>query len=326
MKLNLKQILLISGSFLLFFFYSSSCAGQKSKSANKKNLPPLIIDTDITMGLPFKDVDDGLAVASIILSGKYDVKGITVTFGNGTLQEARERILDLLSHLNVNIPVYNGAEDKYSLGVTTEAARFITAVAEKYRGRITILSIGPLTDLATAYLLNKKISGYFKEVVIMGGAIFHEGNVPPEMESEFNFWRDPPAAKIVLDNFKNIRLFPLDVCMDTIIDGEEMKNLSQCTSSWCQYLYNNIKDWYDIMSSIFGGFYPYDLIAALYLVDNSFLTDYRTMPVTVLTEEGEYYGKSITTGAINKSLVFFDLNEERFKDEFYRYLKIGKGD
>ncbi len=319
MKLSLKLIILWGGSlFFLIILFPSCRSGRESK---KLSLPPLVIDTDITMGLENHDVDDGLAIASLILSEKYDIKGITLTFGNGTLDEVHERAVDLLSHLHRYIPLYMGAKNKFSLGITTEAAKFITDAVHKYDGKLLLLAIGPLTNLATAYKLSPDIAKKFREVVIMGGAVYQEGNVLPYMKSEYNFYRDPDSAKIVIDNFDNIKLFPLDICMDTIIGAEEMDTLALCTTSWCIYLYKSIKDWYDIMSSVFGGFYPYDLVAATYLLDGDIVVKKQWVKMDVSTEDNEYYGACIT-GTGRKIETYLDMDVDRFKEDFYKYLDI----
>lgn len=75
---------------------------------------------------------------------------------------------------------------------------------------ITLLPIGPLTNIALAYLLEPKIAGLVKEVIIMGGAVHRPGNVTPAAEA--NFYHDPHAAQIVVQAGWPIVLAGLDVC------------------------------------------------------------------------------------------------------------------
>ncbi len=76
-------------------------------------------------------------------------------------------------------------------------------------GEIVIVAIGPLTNLAAAEQKSPGILKLAKQIVIMGGAFFHHGNVTPE--AEFNIAYDPEAAQIVFGACTNLIVMPLDV-------------------------------------------------------------------------------------------------------------------
>lgn len=89
---------------------------------------------------------------------------------------------------------------------------------------ITIVAIGPLTNLAAA---EKKVPGVLnlaKELVIMGGAFLHRGNVTPE--AEFNMAYDPAAAQIVFNCCNNLVLIPLDVTHQLIFTAAMAQQIS----------------------------------------------------------------------------------------------------
>jgi inosine-uridine nucleoside N-ribohydrolase len=83
---------------------------------------------------------------------------------------------------------------------------------------ITIVAIGPLTNLAAAETKSPGILNLAKEIVIMGGAFLHSGNVTPE--AEFNMVYDPKAAQVVFDRCDHLVIIPLDVTHRLIFTPE----------------------------------------------------------------------------------------------------------
>lgn len=71
---------------------------------------------------------------------------------------------------------------------------------------VNLLTIGPLTNLAVAFMIDPNIVNRIKQLVVMGGSFNHRGNM--QLSAEFNFCVDPIAAKITFNNFKNIIVFP----------------------------------------------------------------------------------------------------------------------
>ena len=84
-------------------------------------------------------------------------------------------------------------------------------------GEVTILAIGPLTNVAMALMLEPGLAAKIKKLVIMGGAVAAlpdgAGNITPN--AEFNFWVDPEAARMVLRSGIPIELTPLNVTRKT---------------------------------------------------------------------------------------------------------------
>ena len=90
---------------------------------------------------------------------------------------------------------------------------------------ITLCPVGPLTNIAQALVLNPECIQGIKEIVIMGGTFFEPGNVTPV--SDFNFYVDPHAAKIVLQSGAPITVIPLDVTHKACLSQEYMQKLRQ---------------------------------------------------------------------------------------------------
>jgi inosine-uridine nucleoside N-ribohydrolase len=94
-----------------------------------------------------------------------------------------------------------------------------------YPGEITLVAIGPLTNLAAAELKSPGILKQAKEIVIMGGAFSHPGNVTPQ--AEFNIWFNPDAAATVFNSRDDLVVMPLDVTKRLIFTREMAEAVSQ---------------------------------------------------------------------------------------------------
>ena len=96
-------------------------------------------------------------------------------------------------------------------------------------GEITLVAIGPLTNIALAIRQEPRIVEAVKEVFIMGGALRHEGNTTPL--AEFNTYVDPHAAHIVYHSGMPITLTPLDVTYQCILLAKDVARLQKIKSS-----------------------------------------------------------------------------------------------
>lgn len=189
---------------------------------------PIIIDTDAGH-------DDVLAMMLAIKAG-LPIVGITGVAGNSTIRNVGRNIaytLDLLGRRD--IPVFTGSSKplKRSLlqavvhgksgleGADTSDTRFrltgdapekIIELVRRYPKEITILTLGPLSNIARALRRDRAIESRIKEIVIMGGAIDVCGN--KNRVAEFNLFVDPEAADIVFRSSIPKVLIPIDICCD----------------------------------------------------------------------------------------------------------------
>ena len=184
--------------------------------------------------------DDALALIAALNSPELDVLGVTTVGGNASLADTTRNALRLLEHLGSDVPVSRGSarplkgrfEYAYhfhgaaGLGVrlprprtapTTErAVERIVRAASEHRGALTVIALGPLTNVARALRSEPSLAGWLAELVIMGGAVEVPGNVTPH--AEFNIYDDPEAANQVLASGVPARLIGLDVTMEMHLD------------------------------------------------------------------------------------------------------------
>jgi inosine-uridine nucleoside N-ribohydrolase len=96
-------------------------------------------------------------------------------------------------------------------------------------GEITLVAIGPLTNLAAAETQVPGVLNLAKEIVMMGGAFLHPGNVTPE--AEFNIAYDPEAARLVFERCANLVVIPLDVTRQLIFTPSMAAQISAANSA-----------------------------------------------------------------------------------------------
>ena len=227
----------------------------------------IILDTDLAMGAPGSDIDDGFALAMAVADPHLRLELVTTVGGNTDVDTATRlsrRILDTLGCGDV--PVVQGATgpidprwrrpDRPVVAAGTEAAPGATArqpsaaaelaarvLAEP--GELTIVAIGPLTNVALALLLDPRVSEAVREIVVMGGVYLGHTNVG-WMPGEFNFWCDPGAAAVVLSSGAPLRLVGLDVTRRVRLTREDAGRLAaeggsfaglaaQHTEAWITY-------------------------------------------------------------------------------------------
>ena len=178
----------------------------------------VIIDTD-------PGTDDALALMMALNSPDLMVEGITTVGGNATLSETTENALRLMEYLEgprSAIPVAVGADRPakglyshayhvhgseglgISLPVSTlkphgmNAAQFLRDHISASPGQLTLIAIGPLTNVADALHNRPDIADAIPEIIVMGGAVDVPGNITPH--AEFNIHEDPWAATAIFES------------------------------------------------------------------------------------------------------------------------------
>jgi inosine-uridine nucleoside N-ribohydrolase len=195
----------------------------------------VIIDTD-------PGVDDALALLLALSSPELQVEGITTVVGNVSQEKANKNALRILEFLGLeSIPVCRGAERPLieeprsaeyihgpeGLGCARlpepglkpddrSAVELILEKAGELDGRLTLIAVGPLTNIAAAILAEPGLPEMVDTLIIMGGAYgvtpYGFGNVSPA--AEFNIWHDPEAAKIIFNAGFRLTAIGLDVTTD----------------------------------------------------------------------------------------------------------------
>lgn len=183
---------------------------------------PLLIDTD-------PGVDDALALLMAFASTRHELLGLCIAAGNVGLPHTVANALKLCEVAGVDVPVFPGcdrplvfpAEDaSYVHGrdgfgdvgyapakrapEAEHAALAILRLAREREGRLLLVTLGPLTNLALAVRLDPLLPSRLGRLVVMGGAVNGRGNT--SIAAEFNIAFDPEAAAVVFSAFPDIEL------------------------------------------------------------------------------------------------------------------------
>ncbi|HEY7597982.1 MAG TPA: nucleoside hydrolase [Actinophytocola sp.] len=204
----------------------------------------VVIDTD-------PGIDDALAILLATASPELDLLGLTTVFGNCAIDVATRNALVLLDIVRrPDVPVARGAADPLAspylgpvpqvhgvdgLGdggpspsptrepVAQSAAEFLCRTAAAHPGELTILAIGPLTNLALALRLRPDLDTLVERVVVMGGNALVPGNATPAAEA--NMRSDPEAADVVFGARWPVTMVGLDVTHRVSLRGADVDRL-----------------------------------------------------------------------------------------------------
>ncbi len=240
----------------------------------------ILLDFDNTMGIEGKDVDDGLAL--LYLLGREDLKleGVTTVFGNGELDQVKKATRKLFSDLELDeLPLRMGASGPDV--VSTPASDLLLEKVNSHPDEITILALGPLTNLKNAYQKDSEFFDKVDEIILMGG-ITEPIKVGEREVGELNFSCDPEAAKITLNAPIPITIAESNLCLEAYFNDEDWRRLNDDSSFLFNYISNRIEDWYFRKKSGRNddgtGFHMWDLVSAVYLTHPELYSqDYYTL-------------------------------------------------
>lgn len=208
----------------------------------------IILDTDLAMGAPGSDIDDGFALALAVAEPELSVELVTTVNGNTDVDTATLLTLELLDRLgHPEIPVVKGAARPLRRPLHETAARLrapearravqardprpgyaaaaiVDLVMSGPPDHYTLVCIGPLTNVALALAMEPRLADTLDEIVIMGG-VFLEHTNRQAMPGEFNIWVDPEAAGIVLGSGAGLRMVGLDVTLQVRLTVEHAEKL-----------------------------------------------------------------------------------------------------
>ncbi len=218
-----------------------SATHKQSGTATPSKIQRIIIDTD-------PGVDDAIAILLALRSPELKVEAITPVCGNVPLELTLPNALRLVEIAGrTDIPVAPGASHpltrrlvtaKYAHGnngmggvefpaPTTKPSResaneIISRIVRDSPGEITIVAVGPLTNIATVLRSDPEIAGMIRGIAIMGGSL-SGGNVTPS--AEFNLYVDPEAARIVFDSHIPLTMVGLDVTRKVLLREDHVQLL-----------------------------------------------------------------------------------------------------
>jgi purine nucleosidase len=224
-----------------------------SESADDTAPRSVIIDTD-TAG------DDSQALLLAATSDRIEIEGVTICAGNVEFDSEVENAKYTLDLAGVadDVTVYEGARDPLlkthefadyvhgegglggslfpDTGIESgdrHGADFIVDAARERPGELTLVCIAPLTNVALALRKEPELGELLDSVWVMGGNVNCLGNVTPA--AEYNFWVDPDAAKMVLNEL-DVTLFDWGLTVrDTVFDAETLARIKAADTPYADF-------------------------------------------------------------------------------------------
>lgn len=271
----------------------------------------IIIDCD-------PGIDDTLALMLALSSPELEVIGITIVCGNVPTDIGAENALKVLKVMNrLDIPVYYGeelplkreyvsAQDTHGMDglgesnypavteaeVKKDAVNFLIHTLQTQKD-VSIIAIGPLTNIAKALQKKEEVFENLDELISMGGSYKSHGNCSPV--AEYNYWCDPDAAKYVYENLpKKIHMVGLDVTRKIVL-----------TPNILEYMQILDKEKGEFIKRITGFYYDFhwkyervigcvinDPLAVAYFINRELCQGFDSY--TTVETEGICIGQSIT--------------------------------
>lgn len=244
------------------------------------------IDTDPAVGEYQKDVDDGLALIQSFNSNEIKIEGISTVFGNTQSDKSFAIAKELVHRFGPkHILVSPGASSPSALGIETPATRALAKALA--RGKLSILALGPLTNIATVIQNHPELINQIGQVIAVAGRRpgqrFLTGTYNKKPHRDLNFELDVPAFKTLLESKIKVVLTPFELSSQVWIKHADVKRmkrsgpasrwLSQPSNDWLEYWERNFK---------VDGFNPFDTLAVGYLVNP------KLMSCDTLTAEIQY--------------------------------------
>jgi len=203
----------------------------------------IVLDTDLAMGAG-SDIDDGFALALALSEQQLAVDLVTTVDGNCDAETAALLTCELLERLHVTgVPVVTGARgpitrpdlarhappeivERYGHHQPTPGYAPVAMVEYvlAHPGEVTVVAIGPLTNLATAISLEPRFAQAVAGFMIMGGMFLGQTGYSRH-GGEFNVWHDPEAARAVLNSGVPQRWVGLDVTLQVRLTRSHAESL-----------------------------------------------------------------------------------------------------
>ncbi|KAK2453811.1 putative uridine nucleosidase [Trifolium repens] len=253
----------------------------------------IIIDTD-------PGIDDAMAIFLALRSPEVEVIGLTTIYGNVYTTLATRNALHLLEVAGrTDIPVAEGSHVTLTKGtklriadfvhgadglgnqnfpppngkpIEESAADFLVNQAKANPGKITVVALGPLTNIALAIQMDPDFAKNIGQIVLLGGSFAVNGNVNPAAEA--NIFGDPDAADVVFTSGADVLVVGTNITHQVVLSGSDREKLASSKGKFAQYLTGILEVYFSYHWDAYNinGVYLHDPTTLLAAVDPSLVT------------------------------------------------------
>ncbi len=263
--------------------------------------------------------DDMAAILLAASNPAIKIEAITTVCGNASVENTTNNALRIVEAFGLDVPVYRGALQpllhRYEFPAafhgpsgldsagkelpaatrkaeTPHAVETIIRLVEENPGEITLVVIGPMTNVALALALRPDLAGSIRQIVFMGGSA-GEGNVTPA--AEFNIWADAEAARMVFRAGVPLTMFGLNVTHQTLLrrsDVAAVRTAHPGENAVADILDFYCGTYYRFAGADKPGAPLHDPCCVAWLIDPSLFT-IEQRPGEVIVSNDEAYGQTL---------------------------------
>ena len=273
----------------------------------------LVVDAD-------PGIDDALAIMMASAHPHTTLHAITTVAGNVSLKHTSANACKLVEFLGLDVPVYVGCAEPLLGAPREDAASFhgsdglgdagipsasvkpnpghasnaICSIADKYPQDVELVALGPLTNIAVALMLDPDLPEKYQELTIMGGAIRAQGNTA-NYTAEYNFYRDPDAARIVLTRWPMVKIVDWETTLAYPVDANVLTRIFATKSKRADFFRRISQVTLDRIEGIVGDrvFLAADPIAMATVLESDVASTIKQRYVAVETASGLSRGQSM---------------------------------
>ncbi|HEY0007967.1 MAG TPA: nucleoside hydrolase [Tepidisphaeraceae bacterium] len=234
-----------------------------------------------------RDVDDGLAMIQSFNSPEIIVRGVSTCFGNANLDEATQIAQDIIQRFGPpSLPVHPGAAAPEDARNDLAAIR---AMADELKQRrLTILALGPVTNVAGLLKQHPELAERIDSVVVVAGRRpgfnFHPPGRPELIFPDANFEKDVDGMQVLLDSKVPIVFAGYEVSSDVWLKRSDLEKLAT-QSEFGRWVSTTSEYWLARWEQRYGfsGFNPFDSLAVVYVTHPNLI---NAIPVDVHITSG----------------------------------------
>ena len=265
---------------------SSTVENDRRESAMTRAKIAVWIDTDPSISSGEREVDDGFALIQAFNSPELEIRGVSVVFGNAPFDVAWPIGQEIVRKYGPpDLPIFAGAARADQLGEETDASRALAQALKTEK--LTILALGPVTNVATVLKNHPDLSDRIEAIVAVAGRRpnqrFVAGTKKHAPFRDLNFEMDAPGFQALLDSKAPIVLAPWEVSSKVWLKDDDLIQLAAGKPS-AQWLAPPGRDWLKVWQEKFGtdGFNPFDTLAIAYVTSPELL-EWEDLPCEIQT-------------------------------------------